>query len=87
VENLTDVAAQRHRRGMNELLVRNAYQQSDKISPPSATGCTRSASAMIASALTTADRHESDFQAVAGIRTIGLQGLGTSSGAHRTSDA
>jgi hypothetical protein len=32
---------------------------------------------MIAYVLTTADRYESDFQALAGIRTIGLQGLGT----------
>jgi hypothetical protein len=32
----------------------------------------------------TADRHESDFQAVARARTIGVQGLETSSGAHRT---
>jgi len=32
---------------MNEVLVGQAYQQSVKISPPSATGCTRSASAMI----------------------------------------
>ena len=52
VPNLTDVAAQRRRRGMNELLAGQVYQQSVK-SPPSATGCTRSASAMIASALTT----------------------------------
>jgi hypothetical protein len=48
VANLTDIAAQRHRRGMNELLVGHSYQQSDKISPPSTTGCARSASAMIA---------------------------------------
>jgi hypothetical protein len=41
---------------------------------------------MIVFVLTTADRRESDFQAVAGIGTIGLQGLGTSSGAHKTAN-
>jgi hypothetical protein len=51
---------------------------------PSAWGCRRSVSAMIASALTAADWHESDLQAVTSTRTIGVQGLGTSSGAHRT---
>jgi hypothetical protein len=44
--------------GMNELLVGHAYEQSDKISPLSATGSMRSTSAMITSALTTADRHD-----------------------------
>jgi hypothetical protein len=33
---------------------KHAYQQSNKISPPSATGCRRSVSAMIASTSTTA---------------------------------
>jgi hypothetical protein len=49
-ENLTGVAGQRHRRGMNELLVGHAaYQQSNKISPRSATDLARSASVTIAS--------------------------------------
>jgi hypothetical protein len=62
----------------------HAYQHSNKISPSSAGAARARRRQMITSALTTADRHEPDSQAVARIRTIGLQGLGTSSGAHRT---
>jgi len=55
---------------MNELVWdRHARQECNKIPPPTATDCTRSVSAMIASVLTTANWHEPDSKAVACIRT------------------
>jgi hypothetical protein len=51
-EELGGRRCQRHRRWTNEHM--HAYQQSNKISPPSAADCMRSVLAMIASTSTTA---------------------------------